>query len=167
MTDPTATNTTATNIENATPLEFGKVAPEFHLKDSHGISHTRSEFRNKSGLLVLFLQPNQESKDYLTRIAADKAEYDELNVKILVVLGMDADHLSQMPADWPVLWLGDPERSVWKQWTDNAAPDGYAVYMLDMYGGVDSQRVKPTLDGLPPPNILLEWARGAQFRCSI
>lgn len=164
-------NNSIQTLENLSPLTFSAVAPEFYLKTRVGETVTRSSYRNKSGVIVLFF-PAESTQDaqiraYLDTLVNDRAEYLELNVKIVVILPVQPESLPEV-SDPLIRYLADTDRAAWNAWTANAPAEyKYAAFMLDMYGGVDSQRVSGALTALPPPDVLLSWARGAQYRCTI
>jgi hypothetical protein len=112
--------------------------------------------------------------DYFAAIAGDNAEYRELNVNIIAIAHTSVESLTSIVAtteqmSLPIRWVADSVGSAWESFTDHAPInlDTAAVFMLDMYGGVDSQRVVANFSALPDHQLLLDWARGAQFKCNI
>jgi peroxiredoxin len=150
---------------NVKPLDHGKLAPSFSLESLDNQTVTRSQYRGKQAMLILFFQPTPEAFDLLKRIAQDKAEYDEVNA-VVVAIGLAPRSALTPASDLPFHVLADPDCSAWKKYTGADRP-GWAVFVLDLYGGVDGQRVVEWLDALPDAPTLLEWTRSAQFRCSI
>jgi peroxiredoxin len=162
-------------LNNAVPLEYGSLAPNFELEavtGKPGRTVTRHQFRNKSGLVLVFFQPTADAQSWLQGIDRDQAEYIELNAR---VLGIGAAASSQLQA-WAaactppfspfIELLADPDGGTWKAYMGTDQP-GYAVLVLDMYGGVDAQQVSESFGDMPSAPTILSWSRAAQYRCNI
>src|SRR5258708_6729620 len=105
------------------PLEYGTLAPNFELETVTGIADqvvTRHQYRNKSGLVLIFFPLSADSQVWLHSLDQDRAEYEELNVR---VLGISAGTCAQFhswaticaPALSPFIQLlADPNRQTWK-----------------------------------------------------
>ena len=150
---------------NPTPLPHGKLAPSFSLVSSSGQTITRSQFRGKQALAVIFFEPTPEAWALLDAVSGDAAEYAELNARVIGIAHVDRQDLS-ISADSPVLVLADPQGTVWKAYSGTDTP-GYGVFVLDVYGGVDDQRVAAHVADLPVASQILQWTRSAQYRCNI
>ena len=153
---------------NGTPLVYGKLAPNFELETADGQIVTRSQFRNKSGLVLVFFQTTPEAQQFLNNIAEDSDEYNELNVRVLGIVRASRDDLKALTAAVhpSITLLADPTGETWKAYTGTDQP-GYAVVVLDMYGGVDAQQAAISVSKLPDAKTILGWARAAQYRCNI
>ncbi|MEP7287323.1 MAG: redoxin domain-containing protein [Chloroflexota bacterium] len=153
---------------NATPLEYSELAPTFSLDSIDGQTFTRGQFRNKCGLVLIFFQPVPDVIPLLKKIGADLAEYQELNARILGIGRADRTELATFASTLalPFTLLADPTGEAWKAYCRTDLP-GYAVFVLDLYGGVDAQKVTSTVKDLPEASQILEWTRAAQYKCSI
>jgi peroxiredoxin len=153
---------------NRTPLQFGALAPQFSLESTTGGTLTRSQFRNKRALVLVFFQPTPQAIKLLQALSRDEPEYKELNALVIGIGRATRDELKQL-ADQrglPLMLLSDPGGSAWKAYTGSDSP-GYGVFVLDLYGGVDSQQVTSSVDSLPDASTILDWTRAAQYRCNI
>jgi peroxiredoxin len=155
---------------NTRLLKLGAVTPDFWLTTTSGETITRHAFRNKAGLILFFFTPSESAWTYLRSLAEDEAEYKELNVKIVAIARADADALPVVELPQLVTLLIDPTDKAWSAYTGLLADvhqEAVAVYVLDMYGGLEAQRVAPSIEELPTTQKVLEWSRGAQYRCNI
>ncbi len=153
---------------NRTPLEFGALAPQFTLESITGQATTRSQFRNKHGLALIFFQPTPEAIKLLQALSRDEPEYKELNALVIGIGRATPQELGRlsMQRGLSVLLLADPDGVAWKTYTGADTP-GYGVFILDMYGAVDSQQVADTVAGLPDAATILAWMHATQYRCNI
>jgi peroxiredoxin len=148
------------------PLQYGKLAPAYELEATDGQMYTRSQFRGKSGLLLLFVQNTPEALVLLNAIAADRDEYAELNTRILVI-GLDsAKNLAELANALPFTVLADPNGKAWNAYSGIHDP-AYGVFVLDLYGGADAQKIADAVSDLPDAATILQWVKAAQFKCSI
>jgi peroxiredoxin len=150
------------------PLTYHALAPNFSLESVSGQTVTRSQFRNKHGLALLFLQLTPEAIALLEQIGQDEAEYLELNARVIGIVRAQREALAGLAARLKplIMLLADPEGTAWKAYTGTDRA-GFAVFILDMYGGVDSQRVAALPGALPNAAEILEWMRATQYRCNI
>src|SRR5258708_4087118 len=120
-------------------LEYGKLAPNFVLESTDGQAFTRAQFRGKSGLVLIFFRDTPDIHTLLKEIAQDKAEYDELNSRILGIARANREELAKVASqlNLPFTLLADPDGTAWKAYSGSAEP-GYSVFVLDQYGGADS-----------------------------
>jgi peroxiredoxin len=151
---------------NSTPLEYGALAPEFALESTTGETIRRGQFRNKQALVLVFFLPTPEAESYLQALARDAAEYKELNARIIGLGRAARKELEPLAARLPFILLADANGVAWKAYSGSDQP-GYGVFVLDMYGGVDSQQMADSVAGLPDAKTVLEWTRAAQYRCNI
>lgn len=155
-------------LTNENPLVQGKLAPNFELESVDGKTFTREQFRGKSGLVLIFFQPAAEAQKLLDSIGEDSDEYSELNVRVLAIARATRDALKPLASALhpSITLLADPTGKAWKAYTGTDQP-GYAVIVLDMYGGADAQQVVSSPSELPDAKTILSWATGAQYRCNI
>ena len=157
-----------TDTLNATPLKYGSVAPDFWLETLAGEQITRHQFRNKAALVVFLFTPSPAAWEYLASLATDAAEYQELNVKIIAIAHAEKATLADVNIPASAQLIPDPTAKAWRAYTEtNPGADAAAVFVLDLYGGVDAQHVAASVADLPTHDRVLEWARGAQYRCNI
>jgi peroxiredoxin len=151
-----------------THLEYGKLSPQFSLEGIDGQTYTRGQFRNKSGLVLIFFEPAPEVQPLLQALCNDEAEYQELNSRILGIGHAEKDALIAMDASLNLCFslLSDPQGTVWTAYSGSDTP-GYGVVVLDIYGGVDAQRMVSAVAELPDSKTILEWTRAAQYKCNI
>jgi peroxiredoxin len=149
-------------------LEYGKLSPQFSLEGLDGRSYTRGQFRNKSGLVLIFFEPVPEIDTLFKAICDDQAEYQELNSRVLAIGHATKDELTDLAISQNGYFsiLADPQGETWKSYTGSNTP-GYGVVVLDIYGGVDAQKMVDHIGDLPDAKTILEWARAAAYKCNI
>ncbi|MCC7207581.1 MAG: redoxin domain-containing protein [Anaerolineae bacterium] len=149
------------------PLEPGALAPDFELETATGKRISREDFRGKAGLVLVFFRWDPAIRPYLDAIAHDMDEYTLIGSRVLAITDVGREALRAALA-WqlPFPLAADPDGRAWQAYT-RRTEYAYAVFVLDMYGGVDSQKVAATLDELPAPKMALDWSRAAQYRCNI
>ncbi|GAB4546755.1 MAG: hypothetical protein OHK0023_06870 [Anaerolineae bacterium] len=151
------------NVPNQLPhvLELGRLTPDFNLRDTlSGTQFTREQFRGKQGLVLLFLADPHLASAFLDGIRRDASEYRELNAQVLAICERPHPEAYGFPI------LEDRNGQTWRQYT-HAPTYGYAVFILDNYGGLDKQYITVQPELLPDPADVREWCRGAQYRCNI
>lgn len=154
-------------VSPTAPLQPGALAPDFDLETSTGERISRDDFRGKAGLVLVFFGWDPAIRAYLEGIAGDADEYALIGSRVLAVTNTAREALrAALPWELPFPLAADPDGRVWKAFT-RQNDYAYAVFVLDMYGGVDSQKVVASLGELPDPKEVLEWSRGAQYRCNI
>jgi peroxiredoxin len=143
-------------------LKYGSLAPNFTLSDAQGRPYTRSQFRNKCGLALVFLPSTQEaaSATLITELAKDADAYRKLNAKILIITRSAPPGESVFPT------LHDADGKVWETYSGLSEP-GYGVYVLDRYGGVDWQVATVDSAALPTPEDVRDTVQTSMFKCSI
>jgi len=153
---------------NQTPLQPGALAPQFSLESTSGETVTRSQFRNKRALALVFFQPTPDAIKLLQALSRDEAEYREVNAQVIGIGRARRDDLKRLAEErgLSVMLLAYPDGVAWKAYAGTDAP-GYGVFVLDLYGGVDTQQVASTVEGLPDAATILDWIRAAQYRCNI
>jgi hypothetical protein len=143
-----------------TPLKPNKLAPGFSLKNTQGETVTRSQFRNKAGLLLLFVPHADDPAlaPLLSAIYKDTAWYQKLKVRVILIARHPmASHLEV---------LDDSEGVAWLAYT-GLVEAGYGVFVLDKYGGVDTQIVIDNLTSLPDAETLREYVQATMYKCNI
>lgn len=153
-------------MESVQPLKYGQLAPDFSLASASGQVITRHQFRGKQGLLLIFFEDPGAATHLLQNIGRDAAEYRELNAAVLGIGHCSIESLKLAAPEVPFTLLADPDGRAWRAFT-HSAEFGYAVFVLDTYSGVDSQRVVRRADELPDASTLLGWVQAAQYKCSI
>jgi peroxiredoxin len=153
---------------NPEPLEHGALAPEFALESTDGRIVKRSHFRNKQALVLVFFQPTAEAVKLLQHVSRDEPEYKELNALVIGIGRTTRQELEPLTFQrgLSMMLLADADSAAWKAYAGTDA-SGYGVFVLDLYGGVDTQKVAADVAGLPDAATILEWTRGAQYRCTI
>ncbi|MFN8420568.1 MAG: hypothetical protein U0528_15195 [Anaerolineae bacterium] len=155
---------------NATVLKLGSVAPEFWLETPDGQAVNRHDFRNKAGLIVVLLTPSEAAWQYVRTLAQDDTELRELKVRIIAIARVNAEAVKNVILPESVTLLVDPKDKAWTAYTGLPAgshPEAMAVYVLDLYGGLEAQRVVGSVAEAPEAETVLDWSRGAQYRCNI
>jgi len=155
----------ANDSSNVTPFRYGSVAPDFWLDDIDGILVKRHDFRNKAALILLFLPNTAAGWEYAATLRAEQPELTDLNVIGLVIIPEAAEQLVAAEQARPLRVLPDPTRKAWSAY--HIPPNGAGAFVLDLYGGLEAQHVANSVAELPPAVKLVEWARGAQYRCNI
>jgi peroxiredoxin len=124
-----------------------------------------------SALLLIFFPPVPEVVALLDKIHADEREYRELNVRVFGIGRAGCEELARIVEAFELSFalLADPAGEAWRAYSKSEKTEtaGFGVFVLDMYGGVDSQKVSETLADFPDARTILEWARAAQYRCNI
>jgi len=101
-------------------------------------------------------------------LASDAAEYQEKKKKIIAIAHGDAAALSNITVPAAVQLIPDPTGKAWRAYTEtDPTSSAAAVFVLDLYGGLEAQHVAASVSELPSHDKVREWARGAQYRCNI
>jgi peroxiredoxin len=154
-------------ISPTAPLQPGTLAPDFELETATGERVSREDFRGKAGLVLVFFRWDPAIRSYLESIGRDADEYALIGTRVLAITDIGREALRAV-LSWqlPFPFAADPDGRAWQAYT-HSTDYAYAVFVLDTYTGVDSQEVVATIDELPAPEKVLDWSRGAQYRCSI
>ena len=149
------------------PLQPGSLAPDFELETATGERVSREDFRGKAGLVLVFFRWDPAFRSYLEAIAQDADEYALIGTRVLAITDIGREALRAV-LSWqlPFPFAADPDGRAWQAYT-HRKDYAYAVFVLDTYTGVDTQKVVSTIDEMPPPEKVLDWSRGAQYRCNI
>jgi len=142
------------------------------MEDGSQARVTRQQFRGKNGLLLIFTADAAPAiVARLTDIGQAADHYKKLNVRVFVIVpsAAVADTLPALP--FPVLI--DADGQAWSAYStiepQGAASDTadyhYGMFLLDRYGGVDSELITDQADALPDAQTALDWARYAMYKC--
>ena len=146
-------------------LEVGKPAPNFTLASAAGGEVTRSAYRARKHLALLFLPVvDLPAREYVEALRDCYGEIRAADGEVLVVVsdsGASADGL-QAALDVPFPLLLDPDGAA----TRKFLPDGAAmgVFILDRYATLHAQW---TLTARPLPHIqeLVDWINVVDRQC--
>jgi hypothetical protein len=144
-------------------LKPGALAPGFSLPTPDGLTVTRSQYRNKSGLALIFaLSPGDPGiVPLLEGVAKNADAWRKLNARpYLIARGDDG------AGDSPVPLLIDADGVTWRTYS-GLENEGYGVFILDKYGGVDTQIVGESTDVLPDAHTLYELMQSTMYKCNI
>ncbi len=140
-----------------TTLQAGQIIPNFTLTSADSQRVSRSDYRGKAGLLVLFVPPaDQETATYLAALDAAVASWSR-EQRALVIAAAD------LPALGHSLALHDPEQTVRQQFLSSPAAGGW--FITDRYGELYAQGRAETTSDLPPPQEFTEWMEFVGMRC--
>lgn len=141
-------------------LKPGALAPQFSLPLADGTLITRSQYRNKSGLALIFVPSVSDpaASAIIEAVAKDADAYRKLNAKVYVI--------AREPGEATIPVLHDATGEVWRVYSGLDRP-GYGVFVLDRYGGVDSQIATTDAGTLPDADTIREWVQSAMYRCNI
>jgi len=147
----------------ATPLKPGALAPQFTLRTQDGTEYSRSQFRNKSGLALIFIPKasDRAAIPLLEALSAAADEFTKLKTRIFIVVaqppGVEMRGLT---------FLADSDGTIWSAYSGLEQP-AYGVFILDLYGGVDSQSAGNDPSALRDADTIREWMQAAMYKCSI
>jgi peroxiredoxin len=141
-------------------LKPGSLAPAFTLPSNDGQPITRSQYRNKAGLLLIFVPSLADPSvaALLEQVAKDTERYSKLRAKVYII--------SHTPGNAPLPVLTDADGTTWRAYSGQSAP-GYGVFVLDKYGGVDTQIVGADPAILPDAETLYELMQSTMYKCNI
>ncbi len=156
------------NKPSETYLQYGSLAPDFSLQAANGQTVTRHQYRNKHALVLIFFSPSSDVMALFKALSADSDEYQELNARILGIVEASQAEVERLDVNFalPLTLLADPDGAVWSAYSGKDTP-GVGVFILDLYGEVDSQQVGTSIKDLPDTKMILAWTRAAQYRCNI
>ena len=160
-----------------TPIcDFGWKAPDFTLKDPHGIAHSMRDHLER-GLLVAFICNHcPYVKAIADRLATDAKKLQENGIGVLAVMSND---YQSHPADAPERmvefaaahgfsfpYLVDEDQSVGRQYGAICTPDFFGFNAnggLHYRGRLDDVRMQETTERVPElVNAMLEIAKTGQ-----
>ncbi len=139
-------------------LKPGSLAPGFSLNTSDGQTITRSQYRNKSGLALIFTLAPGDIALLLEQVAKNNAAWGKLKAKAYVI--------ARTGGDSPLPLLLDPDGATWRTYSGSGDP-GYGVFILDKYGGVDTQITGHDPGVLPNAQDLYELMQSTMYKCNI
>ncbi len=144
----------------ATP---GALAPQFTLRAQDGTEYSRSQFRNKSGLVLVFIPKASDAAvmPLLEALSATVDEFTKLKACIFIIAGQPPG--IEMHG---LIFLADADGAAWNAYSGLEQP-AYGVFILDLYGGIDSQSSGNDPSALKDADTIREWMQAAMYKCSI
>lgn len=155
-----------TDLSQTTPrLEVGEMAPNFTLPTVSGGELTRSAYRARRHLALIFLPfVDLPTREYLETIAGRYSAFRGAGSEAIAVVtdaGANADGL-RAALDVPFPLLLDPNGVVAARFLPDGAPLG--VFVLDRYGELRHQWAL-TAPPLPPVDDLIAWLEAIDNQC--
>ena len=146
-------------------LELGHPAPNFTLPAITGGGITRSAYRARKHLAVLFLPfVDLPTREYLEELRARYAEIREAGSEILAVVtdpGASADGLrAALELPFPILL--DPDGNAARRFLPDGAVGG--LFILDRYAKLRAQWTL-TAPPLPPAQEIIDWLAALDTMC--
>ena len=137
-------------------LQAGQRIPNFTLTSADNQRISRSGFRGKAGLLILFVPPaDAQTEQYVRELDTAVAGWSR-EQRALVI----ADQA--LPALDHSIVLRDPEHAVRPQFLSGSA-GGW--FITDRYGELYAQGSAEKTSDLPQPQELSEWMEFVSMRC--
>ncbi len=137
-------------------LQAGQLIPNFTLMSVDGQRISRSDYRGKAGLLLLFLPPaDQQTADYLGALDTTVAGWSREQRALVIA----SDGLPELNHS---IGLRDPEHTVRQQFLGSAA-GGW--FITDRYGELYAQGSAAATSDLPKPEEYTEWMEFVGMRC--
>lgn len=144
--------------DNLPALPRGELAPAFELSDRNGVRVTRSQFRGRRFLVLLFFTPDQAPVPLLSGLAAERKRLEWFETEALAIIPSTSPDL---PPDHPPLrYLLDPDLTVTRRFT---LAHRTTVVVLDRYGAVEQRWVEPEL---PTTQEVLDLLERLAHNCS-
>lgn len=153
-------------LRQTTPrLEPGAVAPNFTLAAAGGGQVTRSAYRARRHLAIVFLPVvDLPAREFLEALAAAYAAIAAAGAEVLAVVGDPGASpeglLAALPVPFPLLL--DPAGKAFGRFMPDGATHG--VFILDRYGALRQQWTL-TAPPLPPPAELVAWLEAVDNQC--
>lgn len=153
-------------LSGTTPrLEIGTPAPNFTLPSAAGDGVTRSAYRARRHLALIFLpHVDLPAREYLEAAAASYAEIRQADGEILAVVtdpGASADGL-RAALDVPFPLLLDPGGAAARRFLPDGAVLG--LFILDRYATLRAQWTL-TAPPLPPVQEIVDWLNAVDRQC--
>lgn len=155
-------------LNSTTPrLELNRPAPNFTLGRIGGGSVTRSAYRQRKHLGLLFLPGvDLPARDYLESLRDRYGEIREADGELLAIVtdpGASADGLAAA-LDLPFPLLLDSEQVAARRFLPDGAPLG--LFIIDRYAMLRAQWALTALP-LPPAQELVDWLLAIDRQCVI
>lgn len=143
------------------PLQPGSVVPTFTLPTPDGTQISRSEYRGKAALLLLFLPVAEPAMTiYLEELDAAMRSWPREQTA-LVIAPPDSD---DVPDSVHYRVLLDSENTVHQQFLPQDTPGGW--FITDRYGELFAQGAAQSTADLPQPEEFTDWLEHVGMRCS-
>ena len=138
-------------------INTGQLIPNFTLTNAAGQRISRSDYRGKAGLLILFVPPDDlETAPYL--LALDQTVGRWSREQRALVIGAQA-----LPDLRHSIGLLDPDQTVRQQFLPDPAVGGW--FITDRYGELYAQGQAATTGDLPNGQEFTEWMEFVGMRC--
>ncbi len=151
---------------STTRLELGHPAPNFTLPAVAGGSVTRSAYRARKHLALIFLPfVDLPTREYLEDLRARYGEVREADSEILAIVtdpGASADGL-RAALELPFPLLLDPNGRTALRFLPDGAVSG--LFILDRYAKLRAQWTLPTTEPLPPAQEIIDWLLALDMMC--
>ncbi|HMQ31437.1 MAG TPA: redoxin domain-containing protein [Chloroflexaceae bacterium] len=151
--------------ETAPRLKTRAVAPNFTLPALAGGEVTRSAYRARKHLALVFLPADDAAaRAYLASLTRRYADLRAADSELLAILADPAASAEGLRAglELPFPLLLDPEGRAAARYLPDDAPLG--AFILDRYGAVQKQWAL-TAPPLPPADELIEWLEVVDRMC--
>jgi len=136
-------------------LPYGELAPAFDLPDRTGARVTRSQFRGRQILVLLFVPEAAVPELRLSELDAQRERLEWLETTILVILPVPTSALPVSQA--PIRYLADPGLTVTRNFTPVMEERPLeTVVVLDRYGAVEQRWLAPHLPSAQDVFALVE-----------
>lgn len=146
-------------------LEIGRPAPNFTLPAAGGGTVTRSAYRARRHLALIFLPfVDLPAREYLEALRDRYAEIREADGEVLAVVtdpGASADGL-RAALDVPFPLLLDPDGAAAARFLPDGAVMG--LFILDRYASLRAQWAL-TAPPLPPTQEIVDWLYAVDRQC--
>jgi peroxiredoxin len=148
-------------------LAVGKPAPNFTLPTADGRSVTRSAYRARKHLVVIFLPcVDLPAREYLEALRDRYGEVRDADAEILAVCTDPAAAADGLRAalDVPFPLLLDPEGTAARRYLPDGAAMG--VFILDRYAALRAQWAVAA-PPLPPAQEVVDWLYAIDRICTL
>lgn len=132
------------SVETVPELARGELAPTFALLDRNHTPVTRSQFRDRRYLVLLFFTPANRPEGLLAEFARQSDRLRWLEAEVLAILPVTT---TQLPGSTPVVrYLADPGLTATRRFTAiNGDGPQTTVVVLDRYGAFEQRWLAPDL----------------------
>lgn len=149
-------------VETVPQLTRGELAPTFALLDSNHTHVTRSQFRDRRYLVLLFFAPSNRPEGLLAEFSRQSDRLQWLEAEVLAILPVTA---TELPGGTTLVrYLADPDLMATRRFTAiNASGPQTTVVVLDRYGAFEQRWLAPNL---PTVHELLQTVERLALSCS-
>lgn len=150
------------SVETVPELTRGELAPAFALWDRNHTQVTRSQFRDRRYLVLLFFALANRPEDLLAEFARQSDRLRWLEAEVLVILPVTFTELPD--SNTLVRYLADPELTATRRFTTiNGDGPQTTVVVLDRYGAFEQRWL--AFD-LPTVHEILQTVERLAISCS-